>query len=92
MDERLLILRSQEPEPRSQEAEMSWVEAVRWGRLSNGIYETHGTYGSCLMSPVGRVTTIRPSARLRPMSIAASWLLAPYVRRNDTITVCKMIS
>jgi len=53
-------------------------EAVRWGRLSNGTYETHGTYGLCLKSPVGRVTPIplvcpwRPRCRLPP---PGSWLL-----------------
>ncbi len=44
-------------------------EAVRWGRLSNGTYETyetHGTYGLCLKSPVGRVTPIRSSAHGDP--------------------------
>jgi hypothetical protein len=52
-------------------------EAVRWGRLSNGTYETHGTYGLCLKSPVGRVTPIGSSAHGDPMSIATSWLLKP---------------
>jgi hypothetical protein len=57
-------------------------EAVRWGRLSNGTYETHGTYGSCLMSPVGCVTPIRPSAPWRPdvdcrLLAPGFWLLMP---------------
>jgi hypothetical protein len=57
-------------------------EAVRWGRLSNGTYETHGTYGLCLKSPVGRVTPIRSSAHGDPdvdchLLAPGFWLLKP---------------
>jgi hypothetical protein len=68
-------------------------EVIRWGRLEwdppppslrrDKLYETHGTYGSCLMSPIGRVTPIRSSAPWRPevdcrLLAPEFWLLAPY--------------
>jgi hypothetical protein len=78
MDERMLVLRSQEPESRRQEAAESWVNALRWGRLSNGTYGTHGTYGTYGGTFHESYKSLSASdPPLRVSRTAESFLLAP---------------
>jgi hypothetical protein len=72
MDERMLVLRSQEPESRRQEARSHGLNAVRWGRLSNG---THGTYGGTFHESYKSLSASDPP--LRVSRTAESFLLAP---------------